>query len=99
MSKGSVKIEEGKIIVGLDVNEDGENSLTLKVNINETISEALHKAKKGEETTIDLTGKKVELKFGIGGMKLVVDTDQDGEPSIELDLSLMEAFEEAGDAF
>jgi len=72
MSKGSVKFEEGKLLAGLDTNEDGENVLTFKMNLNESIQEALAKLSKGESTKIVVDAKKVELDFGLNGMKLTV---------------------------
>lgn len=98
MSKVNYEMKDNKLEFGFDGNEDGENSITLKVNISESIQEAIAKAKKGEESTVVIDAKKVEMKFGVGGLSLSVDTDQDGEKSVELDVSLMEGFEEASEA-
>lgn len=98
MSKGNVKYKDGKLVAGLDTNEDGENLLTLKLNVNEAIQEALDKLSKGEESKVALDVKKVELEFGVGGMKLKVDTDQDGEHVLEVDLSFSEAIDEVTSA-
>ena len=95
MSKGNVKFEDGKLIAGLDTNEDGENVLTAKLNLNEGLQEALGRVLKGGEgEKIVVDAKKVELEFGIGGLKLLVDTDGDGEKLLELDVSLTEAADE-----
>lgn len=97
MSKASVKFVGGSLVVGLDTNEDGQNVMDLKINMQETLEEAFAAIKKGEKKEVELDVKKVVLKFGAEGMTLTVDTDQDGENSIELNVSLMEAVDEVGD--
>ena len=99
MSKASVKFENGSLVAGLDTNEDGQNVMDLKINMQETLEEAFAALKKGEESVVEIDVKKVELKFGAEGMSLTIDTDQDGENSIELDVSLMEAIDEGGSIF
>lgn len=99
MSKANLEFKDGKIIAGLDMNEDGENSISLKLDVNESVQEGLSKLKKGEESKVELEAKKVDVEFGMGGVKVKIDLDQDGEHFLELDLSMSEAFDEISSKF
>lgn len=91
MSKYDVKIEDNKLKLGLDTDEDGVKSLMADVMLDEAIQEAL---KKGEA----VEGEQM-VKFSIsqlGEFKLLIDTDKDGEISGEITLNIMEALNEAG---
>lgn len=99
MSKANVEFKEGVLVAGVDMNEDGENMISLKVNMKEAMEEAFAKLKKGESSSVVLDVKKVELKFDMSGMKLLVDTNQDGEAAIELEVSLTETVDEVGSIF
>lgn len=100
MSKASIKILKDQISAHMDLNEDGEPSLSLKVHMSESLQEAIEAFKKGEKKTVEVDAKKVAFTFDpLKGMSLAIDTDQDGEKSVELDLSLIEAVDEAGSLF
>lgn len=90
MSKVNYKIDGSDLKIGLDVNEDGQNSLLLKININEAISEAFKKGDQVEGV------KSATVKFEGSKLVLVVDSDKDGEELLSLEADLFEAIEETG---
>ena len=96
MKNFPIKFENGILEAGLDTNNDGENAVSVKLDTKEGLEEAFARVLKGESTgeKITLDGKTIEVEFGVGGVKLKVDTDRDGEPLLVLDISLMESFDE-----
>ena len=93
MSKVNFKVEDGFLKAGIDANEDGQESMNLKLSMNEAIQEAFQKG-------VSIEGAKVvDFKFELTRLKLVIDTDKDGENLLELDIDLAEAIDEATGAF
>lgn len=90
MSKVNYKVQDNNLQVGLDANEDGQNSLTLKINLSEAIKEALKKGAAVEGV------KTATIKFE--GLKLIVviDSDKDGVPLLTVEADITEAIEETG---
>lgn len=88
MSKVKSEFVDGKFNLGVDLNEDGENSLNMKLNLNEAMQEAI---KRGEAIE---GAKLVDFKFELTKMVLILDTDKDGEPLLELVVDLPEVFDE-----
>lgn len=92
MSKFDVKAEDGALCLGIDLNEDGEKLMMAKLNVSEAIQEALQR---GE--SIEVEGAKVVgFKFELTKLKLMIDTDKDGEKLLELEIDLAEALDESG---
>ena len=94
MGKALIKFEDGKIVAGIDSNEDGQNSITFKLSVGEAVQEGLAALKKGEEKSVALEVKKVKLLFIDGKIKITVDTDQDGDALLEVEVDLAESFDE-----
>lgn len=95
MSKVDVKFEDNKLKVGVDTNEDGQPVVMLQVHASEALQEAISKFKKGEEVEpVVVDAKAVTFKFEGGALKLLVDTDKDGEASIDLAVDMGEAIDE-----
>lgn len=93
MSKVNFEVKDAALNVGVDVNEDGQNSVNLKVFLSEALEEAFKK-----EAAVD--GVKVaEVKFELTKLKIILDTDKDGEKLMELEVDLAETFDEASGAF
>ena len=92
MDKVNLKIEDNALMIGVDTNEDGENVVDIKLSLNEALQEAL---KKGEEVKIE-DAKKVSFSFGLTGLEIKIDTDQDGEEVASVKINLPEAIDEAG---
>ena len=88
MSKVDHSFKEGKYELAVDLNEDGEKSLDVKVSLNEALEEAF---KRGDEVE---GAKVVSVKFELTKLKVVLDTDKDGENVLELSIDLAEAFDE-----
>lgn len=88
MSKLNQEIKDGKLHVGVDSNEDGENSLALKLNLSEAIQEAIAKGEAVEGVKV------VDFKFELTKLVIKLDTDKDGEEVIELVVDLAESFDE-----
>lgn len=91
MSKASCKLKNGKVVIGIDVNEDGENSILISLPMNEAISEAISRGKAIEGVKV------TSLQFKGTSLLLVLDTDQDGEPMLEMTIDLGEVFDEVKD--
>lgn len=86
--KTPVEFKEGALHFGLDSNDDGENSINGKLNLSEAIGEAISKGTQVE-------GAKVaDFKFEGTKLKLKVDSDKDGQSLLELELDLIESFDE-----
>lgn len=91
MSKFEAKVEDGKVKLILDSDEDGIKSVGLNIVLDEALQEVL---KRGEVVEGEST-----VKFKImptGEMQLGLDTDKDGDLSLEFEANLMEALNEAG---
>ena len=64
--------------------------MTASISMGEAIQEVLQKGEK-------VAGAKlVDFEMGIAGLKLTLDTDQDGEKLLELEINLAEALDESG---
>ncbi len=94
MSKASIKFEDGKIVAGLDTNEDGENSVEVRLNLKEGFEEGFAALKKGEEKTISVDAKAVNFVFKDNSIFVVIDTDKDGEELMDVKIDISESFEE-----
>jgi len=81
-------MKNGVFILSLDADSDGQPSVRMKLNSKESLSEAF----KRQEPI--LGAKVVSLKFTGTRLKLVLDTDKDGEPMLELEVDLIEMFQE-----
>lgn len=91
MGKISQKVEDNKLKVAVDSNEDGEASLALQLNISEGIQEAMRTGTAVEGV------KPASIKFNGTKMIVVIDSDKDGESSLELTVDLMESVDEIKD--
>lgn len=88
MNKFNIKIEDGKAIIGLDTNADGENVLDLSLDMSEAIQEVFSKGEAVEGVKIasfNFEGKKLNLS---------IDTDKDSEELLNLSIDLGELFDE-----
>lgn len=94
--KGNIKVEEnGSVCLGLDTNEDGQNSITGRIFLGEGFNEILAKVKKGEAVEpVSIEAKSITFSFEGAVLSIGVDTDRDGEKSISLDIDMAEALEE-----
>ena len=90
--KVNYEVKDNALNVGLDSNEDGQNSVSLKVNLSEALGEAFQKG-----TAVE-GAKVVEVKFELTKLKVVLDTDKDDENLLELEIDLAEAFDEVSSA-
>jgi hypothetical protein len=88
MSKIPVNFEDGKMVFGLDLNEDGEKSVEGVLHLSEALQEAISRGEAVEGA------KLVDFRFELTKMVLVIDTDKDGESLLELKIDLPEAFDE-----
>jgi hypothetical protein len=88
--KFDVDVKDGALHASVDLNEDGEKLLDLKLYLAEGLEELLKKGAKKEDVKV------VDFDFSMQGLKLVLDTDQDGEHLLELNLSIAEALDESG---
>lgn len=88
MSKIKAEFKDNKFKLGVDTNEDGENSIVMNVNLSEALQEIVARGEKVEGA------KLVDFEFGLGGMKLKLDTDIDGEELLELEIKFAEIVEE-----
>ena len=88
MSKLNQEIKDGKLLVGVDTNEDGENSLSMKLNLSEAVSEAIAKGEAVEGVKV------VDFKFELTKLVIKLDTDKDGENVLELVVDIAESFDE-----
>ena len=87
-----LKFEDGKMIVGLDTDGDGKNSVSAVVHLTEGMSEIFAKGGKIEGM------KKVSMEFKDGKFVVKIDTDQDGEESFSFAADLMESLDEISQA-
>jgi len=93
MSKLNFDVKDGSLKVGVDSNEDGQNSLDLELSLSEAVGEALSRGEAVEGA------KLVELKFELTTLVLKVDTDKDGEKLLDLKVDLGEAADEIKSLF
>lgn len=90
MSKIKYDIQENNLVIGLDANEDGQNSLEVKLSLSEAIQEAFKKGVAVEGV------KSATVKFEGTKLIVVVDSDKDGEALLTLSADLFEGLEETG---
>lgn len=91
--KINVTMEESKLKVGVDTNEDGQNAVEVKLNVKEGLEELFSK---GE---VKLEVKTLSLKLVGTKVVMTVDTDKDGESLLEVDADLLESYEEVSATF
>ena len=89
-NKLNYEVKDNALSVGLDANQDGQNSLNLKLQLSEAVQEAFAKGVAVEGV------KSASIKFEGSKLVLVVDTDKDGEALLNLEVDLFEAIEETG---
>lgn len=90
MSKYNIGVEGETLKVGLDLNEDGQEVVTLKLSLKEAVQEAFTKGGKIEGVKV------VDFRFELTQLVLKIDSDQDGETLAEIRIDLAEAIDEAG---
>jgi len=83
-----IEVKDGKILAGVDTNKDGEQSLSAVVKIDEAIQEAIARGEAIEGNKV------VSVKFELTKLKIVVDSDKDGESLLELTVDLAEVYDE-----
>lgn len=88
--KFNVKMADSKVVAGYDGNSDGENSISIKLNLGEAFQELMQKG----EAKIEV--KSLSIKREGSKMIAVLDTDKDGEAVLECELDALEALDEAG---
>ena len=88
--KFNVNFEGTKVVAGYDGNSDGENSVSIKLDLGEAFGEVV---KKGEAK---LEVKAISFKREGAKLKVVIDSDKDGEAVLELEIDSLEALDEAG---
>lgn len=88
MSKVNVKFENNKVVAGFDADQDGVNSLQAKLDLKEVYEEL---AAKGE-VKVDAA---ITYKMEGTSLKVLIDTDKDSEPALEIEANLLEGFKEA----
>lgn len=84
----SFGVKDGNLEFGIDSNKDGKNVISGKIMLSEAMQEAFSKG------TAVAGVKTVDVKFDLTKLKITVDTDRDGEPLLELEVDLAEAFKE-----
>lgn len=92
-NKIPVEFKDGMIVAGLDLDQDGEKSMELKLHMKEGLEEIINR---GEAIP---GAKLVDFKFEMTKMVLKIDSDKDGEPLLELKIDLAEAFAEGTSLF
>lgn len=90
MGKFNASVEDGKIKLSADMNEDGEMSLDLMMSMSEAIQEAFSRSEAVDGVSL------VDFGFEGGKLKVKIDSDKDGEALIELFLDLKEVMDELG---
>jgi len=85
-------IENGELVLAVDPNKDGQDVVSLKLNLSEAVSEAFARGASVEGV------KLVSLGFEGAKLKLAIDTDKDGERLVELVVDLAEVADEIQDA-
>lgn len=87
----NVNVEDGKLVLGVDPNKDGQEVVRLRLNLSESVQEAFSRGEAVEGAKV------VDFKLSSSGIHLKLDTDKDGEELLELELDFMEAADEVGD--
>lgn len=87
-SSVNVSFQDNKLVAGFDGDKDGVNSIQAKLNLQEVYEELL---KKGEAKVDAVITYKMEGTI----LKILVDTDKDSEPSLEIEANFLEGFKEA----
>ena len=85
--KLSVKADGGKISVGVDLNQDGQDSVKVSVSLSEALDEILKRSD-------DTKGTKIAYKMSGSVLKITLDTDQDGQNVAEVDIDLLQCLTE-----
>ena len=88
MSKFDFGFEGSELSLSIDLNDDGQESVAVKLDVSEAIQEALQNSKPVEGA------KLVDFSFDDSKLKLKIDSDKDGDTVLELSIDLMEAFDE-----
>lgn len=89
-----VDFKDGAFVAGIDTDKDGKDSVGVKLNLQEAFQEGMSALGKGEEKEVEVEVKKLRLKFKDGKVKAVVDTDQDGESLLDVEVDMAESFDE-----
>jgi hypothetical protein len=88
--KFDFEVKDGAFNASVDMNQDGDKFMKLKLNITEGIQELIAKGGKLEGAKV------VEVKFELTKMIIKLDTDRDGEELLELEVDMAEGFQEIG---
>lgn len=84
----SFGVKDGNLEFGIDSNKDGINVISGKIMLSEAMQEAFSRGTAVEGV------KSVSVKFDLTKLKIIVDTDKDGEALLVLEVDLAEAFKE-----
>lgn len=95
VKKVEVKVEEGKLIIGVDTNQDGQKLVNAELNLGEGLQEIIAKLKKGEDSEIKVDAKAVKFSFTGSKLILEIDTDKDGEILGKVEIDIAEGLDEA----
>lgn len=87
--KLDIKVEDGKMVMKTDMDQDGVPSSVLNLHMSEAIQELIAKGVKKEDVKV------VDFELSPLGLKLVLDTDRDGEALMDYSISFGEGFDEA----
>lgn len=85
----TVEAQDGNVVVGVDLNRDGQKSVALKVSLSEALGEIL---KRDDAAKTDAT--KFSYRFEGATVVLVLDTDADGQSLAELRVDLLQLIAE-----
>lgn len=92
MSKSfDVKADQGKLLLDVDPNKDGEKVVSLGLYMSEAVEEIFKRGNKIEGA------KLVDFELDMTKLKLKIDTDKDGESILDLEIDLAEAVDEVKD--
>lgn len=87
--KVDVNVEDKKLTISTDLDQDGKESSRATVFLGEAVQEIFDKGVKKEDV------KLVDFELSPMGIKLKLDTDKDGESVFEYELSFGEGVDEA----
>jgi len=88
-----LSVSEGKFVLNVDSNKDGDKVAKINIALNEAVEEAFSRGKAIEGA------KLVDFKFNLSKLILKIDTDKDGENLMEIEIDLAEAVDEASGLF
>lgn len=88
-AKFNIGFQGSNLEGGYDGNADGENSVSLKLNL----AEVLDELKKNGSAEIE--AKKIKIEMDGAKIKVLVDTNKDGENVFEFQADLLEGLQEA----